>query len=201
MATGSKRVTSRHEPGTRKSAAAGSKHKAGNASGRGGARPGSGRKPSWPPVFHHNRRETFEEKRAAYVTLRIRAGEPSLKSRSFAKELKAIVAGLRERNGARSSFRVLRYAVRDDHLHFIIETGSSDELARGMKSLAARVVRAANRVFVRSGPLLLGRYQLEYLRSTAAAQKASVGCGEVCRGPSKPGTHIRPGFEPSRRPR
>ena len=170
-------------------------------SGRGGPRPGAGRKPSWPPVFHHVKRETFEDPRAAYITLRIRANEPSLRETRFSNELKRTVTELRERKHTQEDFQILRYSVRDDHLHFLITTTDSEALARGMKSLSARVVRLANRVFERTGPLLLGRYQIDYLGPPAAADSASVGCSDICRGPDKKGTHIRPGFEPSQGPR
>ena len=51
-----------------------------------------------------------------------------------------------------------------DHAHFVVEADSNRALASGMKSLAARLARAVNRVVGRSGAVLDGRYHLRLLR-------------------------------------
>jgi REP element-mobilizing transposase RayT len=62
-------------------------------------------------------------------------------------------------------FRVVHYSIQRTHLHLLVEAAGKDALGRGMKSIAARVARAANRVFGRRGPALHGRYWLRILRT------------------------------------
>jgi REP element-mobilizing transposase RayT len=54
----------------------------------------------------------------------------------------------------RGEFRVAHYSIQRDHVHMIVEARGREALARGMKSVAARLARAVNRVFSRSGPVL-----------------------------------------------
>jgi REP element-mobilizing transposase RayT len=58
----------------------------------------------------------------------------------------------------RGPFRVVHYSIQANHLHLIVEAAGKEALGRGMKSVSARFARAVNRSFVRSGPVLHGRY-------------------------------------------
>jgi hypothetical protein len=58
----------------------------------------------------------------------------------------------------RSGFRVAHYSIQRDHVHLLVEAEDATALSRGMKCVAARLGRAVNRVFQRSGPVLDGRY-------------------------------------------
>ena len=57
-------------------------------------------------------------------------------------------------------FRVVHYSLQGNHAHFIVEAAGREALGRGMKSLGARLARAVNRVFERSGRVLEDRYHL-----------------------------------------
>jgi hypothetical protein len=58
----------------------------------------------------------------------------------------------------RKDFRVTHYSIQRDHVHLLVEAEDAAALSRGMKGVAARLARAVNRVFGRSGPVLDGRY-------------------------------------------
>ena len=54
----------------------------------------------------------------------------------------------------------------------IVEAAGKQALGRGMKSVSARLARAVNRAFQRSGPVLDGRYHLHVLRSRREVRNA-----------------------------
>jgi hypothetical protein len=72
----------------------------------------------------------------------------------------------------RGAFRVCHFSIQGDHLHLIVEAAGKEALARGMKSVAARIARAVNRVFGRKGRALFGRYHLQILRSPRQVRNA-----------------------------
>jgi len=74
--------------------------------------------------------------------------------------------------GASGEFRVSHYSLQGDHAHLIVEAHGKDALARGMKSIAARLARALNRVARRSGPVLDSRYHHRSLRSPREVRRA-----------------------------
>ena len=96
-----------------------------------------------------------------HVTLRVRANLPSLREGRFVREWKRTLAEASERG----DFRVTHYSLQGDHAHLIVEAKGKDALARGMKSIGARLARAVNRVSGRSGPVLDGRYHHRLLRT------------------------------------
>jgi hypothetical protein len=103
-----------------------------------------------------------------HVTLRARAGTPSLRTYPFLREFRrSLVKGCE-----RGSFRVVHYSIQTHHAHFVIEAAGKGALGSGMKSLAARFARAVNRAFGRGGPVLFGRYGLAVLRSPRQVRAA-----------------------------
>jgi REP element-mobilizing transposase RayT len=72
----------------------------------------------------------------------------------------------------RGEFRVAHYSIQRDHVHMIVEAHGREALARGMKSVAARLARAVNRVFSRSGPVLDGRFHHRVLRTPREVRNA-----------------------------
>ena len=128
-------------------------------SGRGGPRTGAGRPPGPRPRVHHIRRPEFSPRHPAHVTLRLRRGFPSLRRRSFLRQLRPSLRRLRERE----DFRLVHYSVQRDHLHLIVEADSRGALGRGMRALGQRVAHAVNRTWKRRGPVLDGRYHLRVL--------------------------------------
>jgi REP element-mobilizing transposase RayT len=72
----------------------------------------------------------------------------------------------------RGRFRLAHYSIQDDHVHLIVEATGKRALACGMKSIAARVARAANRIFRRRGPVLADRYHRHTLRTPREVRNA-----------------------------
>jgi REP element-mobilizing transposase RayT len=103
-----------------------------------------------------------------HVTLRVRPGVASLRSGALVREWRRSLAEASERG----SFRVAHYSLQGDHAHLIVEAQGKDALACGMKSIAARLARAVNRVSGRSGPVLDGRYHHRSLRSPREVRRA-----------------------------
>jgi REP element-mobilizing transposase RayT len=138
-------------------------------SGRGGPRIGAGRPPASPnPPVHHVRRPRVPRHCPSHVTLRVRRGLPSLRTRPFLRELRESLREACERTG----FRLVHYSVQRNHLHLLVESAGKEALGRGMKAISARVARAAQRVFARSGPILHGRYHLRVLRTPREVRHA-----------------------------
>lgn len=134
--------------------------------GRGGPRAGAGRPRGRRPIVHHVRREQLPRECPVHVTLRVRAGIGSLRTRTFVRVLKNSFRESRDRA------RVVHFSVQRDHLHLILEAHDKHALGAAMKSISARVARAARRVFRRAGPVLRGRYHVRALRTPREVRNA-----------------------------
>jgi REP element-mobilizing transposase RayT len=95
----------------------------------------------------------------AHVTLRMCDDVPSLRTVAIVDEIERTFA----RGRARRGFRLVHYSLQDDHAHLVVEARSKGALARGMKSIAARLARAVNRIAGRSGRVLADRYHVRVL--------------------------------------
>jgi REP element-mobilizing transposase RayT len=136
--------------------------------GRGGPRPGAGRPRGQRPRVLHRERTPVPVDAPVHVTLRVRVGVPSLRTVAFVREFRRSLAEASERG----EFRVNHYSLQGDHAHLIVEAHGKDALARGMKSIAARLARAMNRTAGRSGPVLDGRYHHRSLRTPREVRRA-----------------------------
>jgi len=136
--------------------------------GRGGPRPGAGRPRGPRPRVPHREREPIPGHCPVHVTLRVRSGVPSLRGGALVSELRHSLAEVSERG----AFRVVHYSLQGDHAHLIVEAKGKHALASGMKSIAARLARAVNRVCHRSGPVLDGRYHHRLLRTPREVRRA-----------------------------
>jgi REP element-mobilizing transposase RayT len=134
--------------------------------GRGGPRAGAGRPRGRRTVVYHVRRDALPTECPVHVTLRVRSGIDSLRSRTFVRVLKR---SLRE---ACVRARLVHFSVQRDHLHLILEATSKQALGSAMKSISARVARAVQRVFHCKGPVLLGRYHMRALRTPREVRNA-----------------------------
>ncbi len=127
----------------------------------GGRRDGAGRKrpPDAPALLPHGSRAHFGAPLPAHVTLRMRDDVPSLRTATIIHEIERTFA-----NGcARKGFRLVHYSLQGNHAHLIVEARDRDALGRGMKSIAARLARAVNRVAGRRGRVLFDRYHVQLL--------------------------------------
>ena len=134
----------------------------------GGYRPGSGPKPRRPGIIHHVRRNPVPIGYPVHVTIRVRSGIPTLRSRALIRDFRRSLRKACERG----VFRVVHYSLQRDHVHMIVEAQGKEALGSGMKSISARLARAVNRVFGRSGPVLDGRYHSRVLRTPREVRNA-----------------------------
>ena len=110
--------------------------------GKGGARPGAGRKGVRRSRVPHRSRERISRHRPVHVTLRVLDGLPGLRRAAFVRAFRA------PRRMSRPGFRVVHYSVQDNHAHFLVEAAGKERLANGMKSLAARRLLAPREAVV-----------------------------------------------------
>jgi REP element-mobilizing transposase RayT len=137
-------------------------------SGRGGPRSGTGRKSGLRARVLHRARPAVPARCPVHVTLRVKPGVPSLRSGRLVRAFRRSLAETCERG----EFRVVHYSLQTDHAHLLVEAHGKMALSRGMKSVAARLARAANRAFQRRGAVLDGRYHARILLTPREVRRA-----------------------------
>jgi len=93
---------------------------------------------------------------------------PSLRTVRVVREVERAFAAAGDRKG----FRLVHYSLQGNHAHLIVEADDERALGRGMKAIGARLARAVNRVFRRSGPVLADRYHVRALRTPREVRNA-----------------------------
>ncbi|MBK7196008.1 MAG: transposase [Myxococcales bacterium] len=136
-------------------------------SGRGGWRPGAGRKRR-PGACSHRARVPFPASVPLHVTLKVIGGLPSFRREAVARVVRAAIAA----GGHRGDFRVVHYNVLGDHLHFVVEAAGAMALARGMQGLTIRLARRLNVLLGRRGKLFAQRYHARPLRTPTEVRNA-----------------------------
>jgi REP element-mobilizing transposase RayT len=116
----------------------------------------------------HLPRASFSARHPCHVTVRVRAGVPSLRTVRLVRALEASFRAA----CARPDFRLVHYSLQSNHVHLRVEAEGHAALARGMKSLGARLARAVNRVFGRRGRVLSDRYHARALRTPREVRNA-----------------------------
>jgi REP element-mobilizing transposase RayT len=97
-----------------------------------------------------------------HLTLRARAGLPSLRSQRVFRALQAAFVAAR---GSLTNLRVVHFSVQTDHLHLLVEAPDRDALCFGARGLAIRLARAINRVLGRAGAVWGDRYHMRAMRT------------------------------------
>ena len=136
-------------------------------SGRGGWRPGAGRKRR-PGACSHRARVRFPASVPLHVTLKVIGGLPNFRREAVARVVRAAIAA----GGHRGDFRVVHYSVLGDHLHFVVEAAGVVALARGMQGLTIRIARRLNVLLGRRGKLFAQRYHARPLRTPTEVRNA-----------------------------
>ena len=136
--------------------------------GWGGRRLGAGRKPGPRPAVPHVARESFKRLVPAHVTVRLRAGLPSLRDTRVVRMVERTFT----KGCERRDFRVVHYSLQGNHAHLIVEARDQAALGRGMKAIGARLARAVNRVADRHGPVLAERYHHRLLATPREVHRA-----------------------------
>jgi hypothetical protein len=85
----------------------------------------------------------------------------SLRTVPLVRALERSFAAVRRR----ADFRLVQYTLQGTHAHFVVEATDAAALARGMMAVGARIARAVNRVFGRSGRVLASDFHVRVLRT------------------------------------
>ncbi len=129
--------------------------------GRGGYRPGSGRPRSGRSGIPHRKRPVLAAVFPVHVTLRVRAGLPSLRLPESRRVFVAAIAAARDRFGC----RIVHYSIQSNHVHLICEANDQVSLSRGLRGLVIRMARGFNRVHALRGAVWADRYHERILRT------------------------------------
>ena len=136
--------------------------------GRGGARPGAGRRRTRKSRVPHRTREAIPRGCPVLVTLRVLDDVPALRRACFVRAFRESLGKAAERPG----FRVVHYSIQNDHAHFLVEADDKLCLANGMKSIGARFARCVNRVCGRAGRVLATRFHHVLKRTPTEVRNA-----------------------------
>jgi putative transposase len=104
-----------------------------------------------------------------HVTVRARAGLPSLREDALARVVRRAVGAT-----LRNDFRVVHFSIQTNHIHLIVEASDKQALSRGMQSLNARIARAVNHTLAVHGRVWRERYHARELRTPRAVRNALV---------------------------
>ena len=106
-------------------------------------------------------RATLASRLPLHVTVSVARGLPGLRrAREYAALRAAFAAGC-----DRFGFRLVHYAVLDDHLHMLVEAEDRASLSRGLKGLLVRVAKALNKLWARKGKVFADRYHDRILKT------------------------------------
>src|SRR5437660_1757111 len=143
---------------------------------RGGKRAGAGRKRTKPgrPSVPHRARPRHNHAHPVHATLRMRPGLPGLRHAGIFADLRAAIRAASRSRSVGSAFRVVEFSIQNDHAHFIVEAHDKDTLSRGLRGLAIRLARAANRAIGVHGPVWADRYHARDLKTPRAVRNALV---------------------------
>src|SRR5687767_223901 len=130
---------------------------------------GAGRKPKHGVAgVSHRPRGELKARYPAHVTMKLRAHLPVLRRKPEYAALRTAFG----RGKARFGFRLVHFAILNDHLHLICEAADRDSMRRGVQGLAIRVARALNRLWRRKGKVFADRYHDHVLRSPRDVRNA-----------------------------
>ncbi len=138
--------------------------------GRGGYRPGSGRPRSGRAGAPHRKRPVLAAVFPVHVTIRARAGLPSLRLTESRRVLVAAIAAARNRFGC----RIVQYSIQSNHVHLICEANDQVSLSRGLRGLVIRMARGFNRVHALRGAVWAERYHERILRTPREVRNVLV---------------------------
>jgi len=137
--------------------------------GRGGKRPGAGRKPKGLKAgVSHRTRAALAARFPVHVTVRLRPGLPGLRKKRTARFLFDCFFEGCDRFG----FRLIQFSVQTNHMHFIAEAKDRRALSRGMQGLLIRIAKRLNKWWVRKGSVFDDRYHDHILRTPREVRNA-----------------------------
>ena len=152
-----------------------------------------GRKKSPSSGPSHQAREAFDPRHPVHVTVKVLEGLPSLR---WGREYGAIVTAMREgctRPGrlVDGVFRLVHFSVQGNHMHWIVEAGDRESLARGVAGLCVRIAKALNRLWGRKGKVFAQRYHAHVLKTPSEVRNTLA---YLFRNAEKHGRKVPPGW-------
>lgn len=146
---------------------------------RGGKRRGAGRK-NLSGLPAHTVRPDISIKTPLHVTMKLRKGLPSLRTKALLKIFRASVQKSRLKG-----LRIIHYSLQSNHLHLLVEAHDRRELASVFKSLGTSLARRINAVASSKSPdskrssapegkpsVFRGRYHLHVLKTPTEVKNA-----------------------------
>lgn len=135
----------------------------------GGARPGAGRKRSSQLArVEHTNRPRISKHVPVHVTLRLKAGLPTLRQGRSHRVLLDALAIASDRGG----LRIVHYSAMSNHVHLVCEAEDARSLSRGMQGLCVRIAHGFNRLWKRAGRVFDDRYHARPLKSPREVRNA-----------------------------
>ena len=136
--------------------------------GHGGRRKGAGRKKAEKHLrkVSHDRR-AHKGSLPVLVTVKVVEGVPNLRGPELGP---AIGQHIRKQLGRHAGFQVTHFSILSNHLHFLVEADSQQDLSRGMQGLLSGSARVINRLVGRRGKLWADRYHAQDIDNVAQAR-------------------------------
>ncbi len=135
----------------------------------GGARAGAGRKKSGKrsdPA--HRTRPSVKKYQPQHVTLRTLPSVGRLRKGKIYRALRTTMVRLLGKLG----FRVCQVSIQRNHLHLIVEAGSTSALRLGMQGLAISAAKTINKALKRTGKVFAYRYHATAITTPKQARHA-----------------------------
>ena len=114
-------------------------------------------------VPHRKRQEICHD--ALHVSFRLSAGLPSLRQDAEFECITDSIEEAQERFGC----RIIEFSVMSNHIHLVLEAPDKESLARAMKGLKVRIVRALNKLWKRTGSIFSDRYYASAVKTVRRA--------------------------------
>jgi hypothetical protein len=133
-----------------------------------------GRKKSASSGPSHQAREEFDPRHPLHVTVKLVEGLPSLRwGREYGVIVEALRAGCtRAGRLVEGVFRLVHFSVQGNHMHWIVEAGDRESLARGVGGMCIRIAKALNRLWKRTGEVFAQRYHAHVLGTPSEVRNA-----------------------------
>ncbi|MEO1457927.1 MAG: transposase, partial [Pseudomonadota bacterium] len=136
--------------------------------GRGGARPGAGRKPGKKRRVAHRIRGQLSPHHPVHVTLKIRRELRNLRHKKRGRAIRQALVRCCQRDG----FRIVQWSIQHDHLHLIVEADSQPHLSSGIQGLSVSIARRLNKLAGRAGAVFADRFHAHVLKTPREVRNA-----------------------------
>jgi len=137
----------------------------------GGRRKGAGRKPNAERAgVSHLCRPSLKARHPVHVTMRLRAGLPSLRHKPLAGLVLSSFHAAKERFGT----RLVHFSVQSNHVHLLVEADGHRALSRAMQGLATRLAKRLNRRLDHRGSVFADRYHARALTTPLEVRRALI---------------------------